>query len=182
MVLQATADFPRAAVCSPAAFPDHFEGAAAVLTQDRREEQLLLTLAERFGPRLLVPEVWSQLLPRAGVLISSALSGGTFAQRVADAAECYPRRCWLLLEPMAMEFSLPCPTGTGTPVPRPTEGNSFFSEALCCQYSHFVRNQQGFMLLWDTEHSLRQKMALAKQAGFLGYAVPPQALDSLADL
>ena len=148
MVLQATADFPRAAVCSPAAFPDHFEGAAAVLTQDRREEQLLLTLAER----------------------------------VAEAAECYPRRCWLLLEPMAMEFSLPCPTGTGTPVPRPTEGNSFFSEALCCQYAHFVRNQQGFMLLWDTEHSLRQKMRLAKQAGFLGYAVPRQALDRLGDL
>lgn len=168
MELPEIPDFPRAALVPPRRTDLPF----AVLTEDRREASKLLELAEQYGPRLLVPEVWSRILPRCGVLISSALSGGTFLQRVEDAVRCYPRRCWLLVEPMSMEFPLPCPSGTGTAVPMEPFQRQFFSEDLCCQYTHFLRNQQGVMVLWDTAESLSRKMELAKAAGFLGYVYP----------
>ena len=162
------ADFPRAG-STPGDSP------FAVLTEDRADEVRLLELAERYGPRLLVPEVWSQVLPRCGVLISSALCGGTFVQRVEEAAQAYPRRCWLLVEPMAEEFPLPCPSSIGNKLATVNYDNQFYSDLLCCQYTHFIRNQQGFLVLWDTEQTLRRKLELAKAAGFLGYVHPPTA-------
>ena len=53
MVLPNISDFPEAPVCSP----EQTDGPFAVLTEDRREEPQLAELAERYGPRLLVPEV-----------------------------------------------------------------------------------------------------------------------------
>ena len=162
-------DFPRAEVYPPAKADTPF----TVLTEDRQNQALLLDLAGQHGPRLLVREAWSKILPRCGILISSALSGGSFAQRVTEAADTYPRRCWLLIEPIAMEFPLPCLTGFGNDITITNYGKQFFSESLCCQYTHFIRNQQGFMVLWDTEETLRRKTALAKAAGFLGYVRAP---------
>ena len=159
------ADFPRAGL-TPG------DGPFAVLARERDQEARLLALAEQYGPRLLVSEVWSRVLPRCGVLISSAISGGTFSQRVEEAARAYPRRCWLLLEPLSMEFPLPCPTGVGKEIPITNDGKSFYSEALCCQYTHFVQNQQGRMVLWDTADTLGRKLELARAAGFLGYVWP----------
>lgn len=166
-------DFPQAPAYALTDLPGRPDGPFAVLTEDRQDENRLLALAEQFGPRLLIPEVWSQVLPQTGVLVSSALSGGTMAQRLAEAAESYPHRCWLLLEPMAMEFPLPCPTGNGVQMTTIDCDKQFYSEALCCQYAHFVRNQQGFVVLWDTEKTLQQKKELAKEAGFLGYVCSP---------
>ena len=165
MELPEIPDFPQAGlVPGDAPFAD--------LASDRREEARLTDLAAQYGPRLLVREVWSRILPGCGVLISSALSGGTFAQRVEEAARAFPRRCWLLLEPMSMEFPLPCPTGVGNDITIINYGKYFYSDSLCCQYTHFTRNQQGYLVLWDTEDSLRQKMELAKAAGFQGFVFP----------
>ena len=158
-------DFPRAGL-TPGSGP------FAVLTRDRSQEARLLALAERYGPQLLVLEVWSQVLPRCGVLISSAISGGTFSQRVEEAARAYPRRCWLLAEPIAEEFPLPCPSGSGSQITIIDYDKLFRSDALCCQYTHFLRDQQGIMVLWDTKETMRRKMELAKAAGFLGYVSP----------
>lgn len=166
MELPEIPDFPRAGF-TPG------EGPFAILTKAREEESRLTALAERYGPQLLVPEVWSKLLPGCGVLISSALSGGTFSQRTTEAARAYPRRCWLLVEPMSMEFPLPCLNGEGSEVTITNYGIQFYSDALCCQYTHFLQNQQGRIVLWDTEASLRRKMELAKDAGFLGYVLTP---------
>jgi len=161
-------DFPQADLYPPIRDDMPF----ADLSTDRADEARLLALAAQYGPRLLVPEVWSRVLPRCGVLISSAISGGTFLQRLEDAASTYPRRCWLLLDPISMEFSLPCPTGSGNRITIIDYRKQFFSDTLCCQYTHFVRNQQGVMVLWDTEETMRRKMELAKAAGFLGFVCP----------
>ena len=165
------ADFPRATVLPLHGVQDP-GGPFAVLTEDRADGPRLLELAERCGPRLLVPEVWSRILPRCGVLVSSAISGGTIGERFQEAAAAYPRRCWLLMEPMAMEFPLPCPTGTGNQITITNYDKHFFSEGLCCEYTHFIRNQQGFLVLWDTAQTLYRKMELAKAAGFLGVVSP----------
>ena len=72
MVFPLISDFSHAPVWVPPA--DIPEGPFAVLTQERSQEDRLTALAVNYGPRLLVPEVWSRLLPQAGVLISSAIS------------------------------------------------------------------------------------------------------------
>ena len=165
MVLPNIPDFPEAPICSP----EETAGPFAVLTKDRREEAQLTELAERYGPRLLAPEVWSKLLPRCGVLISSAVSGGTFRHRIETAAKNYPRRCWLLIDPMSVRFPLPFFDENGRKVTITNYSNLFHSEHLCCQYTHFIQNQQGQLILWDTEQTIKHKAELAKSAGFLGF-------------
>ena len=174
MVFSPIPDFPQAPVLSPeqAARLPRSGGPAALLIRDRASAETVTARAARLGPRLLLPEVWSRLLPQTGVLISSAISGGTLKERFQDAARAYPHRCWLLPEPMGMEFPLPCPSGLGTPADLPTGGRSFYSDALCCYYSHFIRENQGIMVLWDTEETLRAKLELARDCGFLGWAAP----------
>ena len=168
MELPEIADFPRVELYPPV----REDAAFADLSADRADEARLLALAAQYGPRLLVREVWCRVLPRCGILISSALCGGTFVQRVEEAARAYPHRCWLLVEPMAEEFPLPCPSGSGNRITIIDYDKPFCSDALCCQYTHFLRDQQGVMVLWDTEATICRKMELAKAAGFLGYVSP----------
>ena len=180
MVLRTIPDFPQLELCRLEEVRAS-AGPATVLDTDRSSEPVLLALAESMGSRLVVPEVWRELLPQAGLLISSAISGGSLRQRFLEAAARSPRRCWLLLEPMRMEFPLPCPTGVGTETTMVHAGKQFFSEDLCCQYTHFVRNGSGTMVLWDTEDTLQKKLALARECGFLGFVytgVPIQEIPS----
>lgn len=175
MVFHAIPDFPQIPICSlasPAA-----AGPFAVLDRDRSNEAILLRLAQTYGPDLVVPEVWRNILPQAGILISSSISGGTLKDRFQEAAAMNPRRCWLLLEPLSAEFLLPCPDGQSKQVTITDYGNSFYSETLCCMYSHTVRNGTGVMTLWDTAETWIEKQKLAKAAGFLGVAVLPSGLD-----
>ena len=77
-----------------------------------------------------------------------------------------------------MEFPLPCPDGIGTPISGPPEGHAFYSEDLCCYYTHYIRNSQGFLVLFDTEDSLSKKRVLAQASGFLGWAGPVEICPS----
>ena len=112
--------------------------------------------------RLIVPEGWQGVFPRAALWISSAMSGGDLRQRFRELGnDC---RCWLRIEPMAARFPLPCPDGQGSPVSGLPETEGFYSEALCCRYVH----KPGEVILFDTEETLERKIALAKNAGFQG--------------
>ena len=162
MNLYAEAKFPKLEFCALHELPK--DGVWAVSTTDRKEEGKLLALQEHMGKRLVVPEVWKEVLPETSILISSAISGGSLKERFASAAE--NRSCYLLIEPMKAAFPLPFPHGRELPCTYFPE-YSFFSKALCCYYAHFP----GYVVLWDTEESLKQKIQLAKDMGFLGYAV-----------
>lgn len=143
-----------------------------IRTQDQTLEPWLLDLEAQVGPELLVPEVWRNVLTEAGILISSAISGGTFAQRVSEAVQEAPGRCWLLLEPLSHVFSLPCPTGCGEPLTvLPQKRHYFFSPELCCRYACDL--DQGRMILYDTRESLTEKIRLAEEAGFCGVVRTP---------
>ena len=104
MVLPSIPNFPQIPCCTLQTVPANPEGPVAVLETGREKEAELRLLAERLGPRLVVPEVWRELLPHAGLLISSAISGGTMKQRFEEAVRAAPRRCWLLIEPLRMEI------------------------------------------------------------------------------
>ena len=168
--------------CVPAGRPEDlrdplalaWEGQTVVADwEDRQAEPRLLELEAALGPRLLVPEVWRQVLPQAGILIPAALSGGTLRQRLREAAEESPGRCWLRLEPVRQRFSLPCPTGCGEALTREALEaklagvRTFFSEALCCRYAYDL-SQGAAMILYDTPETLSKKEALAREAGFRG--------------
>ena len=169
MVLPPIPNFPQIPCCTLQTVPACPEAPVAVLETARDKEAELRVLAEALGPKLVVPEVWRDLLPHAGILISSSISGGTLKNRFDEAIRTAPRRCWLLLEQMQMEFPLPCPDGTGRRITVINYGNSFYSEALCCQYTHFCCNHKGFMVLWDTRETLLTKLELARAIGFQGY-------------
>lgn len=174
MVFPQFPDFPRVPI-GTLADPGPDRRPIALLTEDRADEAALTTLARERGPKLLVPEVWHQILPQAGILVSSSISGGTLQDRFREAAAAYPKRCWLLLEPVSMEFPLPCPSGIGKEITIIDYHQQFHSKELECMYSHFVRHGRGFMVLWDTEHTLLEKLELAQRCGFQGYVCSPAA-------
>ena len=98
-------------------------------------------------------------------------------QRLTEAAQAAPERCWLLLERLQHRFPLPCPTGQGTVLAEAALGQilnahpSFFDSSLSCRYCHFLQDGQGYFVLYDTEETLRHKLELAKAAGFQGAVV-----------
>lgn len=149
----------------------------AILWDEPEIQAGLTDMAEQLGPRLLLPERWQQVLPQCGVLISSSLSGGTAKQRFAEASRAAPHRCWLLLEWLSMEFPLPCPSGYGTVLAKTElkariQGRKrFFDPGLCCEYAHWVEQDQGHLILFDTAETLTQKAFWAREAGFQGVVV-----------
>lgn len=134
---------------------------------DPTVEVPLLALAQALGENLLVPERWQYILPQSGLLISSAISGGDLKHRFQEAAVAHPGRCWLLLEPMSMVFSLPCLDGQGQTVEKP-ETDGFFAESLGCRYVHTPEQ----VILFDTEETMEQKRQWAMAAGFTGWISP----------
>lgn len=155
-------NFPKLEFCALDELPK--DGIRAVSTTDRKDEKKLLALQDIMGKHLVVPEVWKEVLPKTSLLISSAISGGTLQERFFAAAR--ERDCYLLIEPMKAAFSLPFPDGKELPCIYMPE-HRFFSNDLCCYYAHFPES----VVLWDTEESLRRKLQLAKDMGFLGYAI-----------
>ncbi len=138
---------------------------------DRQAEEPLFRLSQQLGPRLLVPEVWQRLLPDAGILISSQLSGGTLTQRLSEAQEALPGRCWLRLDSFARLLPLPCPSGNGTDISpdwlsQLTKKHTvFYSPELGCCYLYDFPN--GIILFRKNEH-FDELSDTARQAGFCG--------------
>ena len=170
MVLQTLTDFyggSHSAVCSFAPEPveELLQAEAEYVVVDWPEPAPQPFGA--LGNRLLVPESWAQLFPQAGLLISSAMSGGDIQQRFKEAAA--HRQCWLQLQPMAVVFPLPCPDGQGHPVTDLPKSAGFYSETLGCRYIHTPQQ----VILFDTEETLEQKIRLAQECGFVG--IIPQA-------
>lgn len=143
---------------------------AAVLTTNPNDEETLALVARHLADKLVLPEYWSQQFPQCGVLISSSISGGDLSRRFQQASEAYPHRCWMLLEPLCMEFPLPCPTGVGHAISQPPDRPGIYSPSLCCHYTHYLQNGHGVFALWDTDETRSRKLHLAREWGFLGFA------------
>lgn len=122
--------------------------------------------------QLFVPEALSSYTQHAVILICTALSGGSLYQRLQQAAAQYsPARLALDGQRLAMDFTLPCPDGSGTPLSvtqlrRHMAGRSvFFSEALCARYFTYRTGHATHFVLFDDADTLLRKTELAAQLG-----------------
>ena len=153
----------------------------------------LAGLTQKRGWPLFVPESYGGYAPSAKVLISSALSGGSLAQRLREATETYGAgRVVLAVERVAEDFYLPSPTGQGHPLTRTElaqmmeERNPsvFFSSELCAHYFTYMSKENGaHFVLFDDAGSIRKKLHVANSLGIrqavLSY---PQVEDLLEDI
>ena len=135
----------------------------------------------RRGWTLYVPEPYGSRTVKAQVLISSALSGGSLALRLEEAAERFGlERVTLALEKAAEDFYLPSPTGGGVPLePEELERRMeelrpcvFFSAELCARYFTYMGRDNGaHFVLFDDGDTLRRKIEVARQAGVHSFSV-----------
>ena len=160
----------------------------AVLDFDSRLpplEQMAARLDELFvrrGWKLYVPEAYGLCAPHAFVMIPSALSGGSLALRLEEAAERFGRdRLALALEKAAEDFFLPSPTGCGVPLTREALEERldrlrpavFFSNELCARYFTYMSRETGaHFVLFDDGDTLRRKMEVARRAGITTFLLP----------
>ena len=125
---------------------------------------------------LYVPESFGRDTRHALVLLSSALSGGSFAQRLEEACDTFggPVRLALQLDRVAEDFTLPSPTGCGRPLSREELAAQlndratcvFFSGDLCARYFTYMSEGSGaHFVLFDDGGSLRKKLQLARRQG-----------------
>lgn len=159
-------------------------------------EEVLRRLSALFQNRgwpIYVTEPYGGSCKTVRVLISSALSGGSLAQRLQEAAERYgPDRVVLAVERVAEDFYLPSPDGQGRPLTRDAlrqtieerSPSVFFSTELCAHYFTYMSRENGaHFVLFDDAGSIRKKLQVAARAGIhravLAY---PQVDDLLKDI
>lgn len=159
-----------------------------VLDFDRRlppQEQMAARLDEaltRRGLAFFVPESYAPVVSRGKVLVSSALSGGSLAQRVEEAGATYGRdRIALALESVCEDFTLPAPSGCGAPLSREAlqdridrlRPSLFFSQELCARYFTYMdRSGQAHFVLFDDENTMVRKVEVARKAGVTTFLAP----------
>ena len=140
---------------------------------------------------LYVPEAYGPHTSSARVLISSALSGGSLAQRLQEAAERYwTNRIALAVERVAEDFFLPSPDGQGRPLTREQLGamleerspSVFFSTELCAHYFTYMSRENGaHFVLFDDAGSIRKKLRLAQNMGIRQAVLSYPQVDDLLD-
>lgn len=153
----------------------------------------LASLTQKRGWPLYVTEAYGGSADSAKVLISSALSGGSLAQRLTEAVQRYGQdRVALAVERVAEDFYLPSPSGQGQPLSleelrRLMEERSpsvFFSTELCAHYFTYMSRENGaHFVLFDDAGSIRKKLQVARGLGIrqavLSY---PQVEDLMEDI
>lgn len=141
-------------------------------------EPFLRRLEEELSARrlpLYLPEEHALSPTGAVPLVCTALSGGSFRQRLREAADHWGggRRMALDVQRLRMDFRLPAPTGQGEPLTaeafraliqeeRPAV---FFSPDLCARYFTYTRNGETHFVLFDDAETLRQKLRAGAALG-----------------
>lgn len=156
--------------------------------------QITAQLAAQFHRRgwpLYVPEEYGDCSDLTRVVIPSALSGGSLSQRIRETAQQYgAHRIALGIQRTAEDFTLPAPTGSGTPLTREElarriqqRGASvFFSDELCANYFTYLSRENGaHFVLFDTAASIRKKLQLSRQAGLCACILAWPEVDDLMD-
>lgn len=140
-------------------------------------EQIIDKMSSIVTPRgwpLFVPEQYASAAAQGKIMISSALSGGSLQQRISDAVARFgAQRIALCVQRVAEDFTLPAPSGCGTPIdPKKlkqqiqTRGaNVHFSTELCAHYFTYMSQGNAHFVLFDTANSLRKKVQIAKTFG-----------------
>lgn len=133
----------------------------------------LAKLAGRKGWQLYAPEAYASFSSKTKIIISSAISGGSLYQRLAETVEKYGAgRVVLGVERMAEDFFLPAPSGKGRPLTREAlrqylaerSPSVFYSRELFASYFTYMSRQSGaHFVLFDDAESIRKKLLLASK-------------------
>lgn len=137
---------------------------AAMLAQQLRKTRRTLYVPESCAVSGAVP------------LICTALSGGSFPQRLQEAARQFggAEHLGLDVQRLRMDFTLPAKSGEGRPLSADefralVEKESpavFFSQELCARYFTYMQDQETHFVLFDDETTLRQKLKTGEAMGF----------------
>ena len=133
------------------------------------------TLTARRGWPLYVTEEYAGFSDQTRVIIPSALSGGSLRKRLSEASDRFGAdRVALGIQRTAEDFTLPAPTGSGTPLTREElarriqsrGASTFFSDELCAHYFTYMSRQSGaHFVLFDNAASIRKKIQTARSLG-----------------
>ena len=125
--------------------------------------------------RFYLPEAFADAAPGAQLLISSAVTGGSYEETLRRAAFKYGAgRVALLFEPVCIDFAMPAPRGNETVSPEHLEeiraehgAVVYFSHELCANYFTY-RTTSGIsrFALFDDTRSMLRKLDVARHAGF----------------
>lgn len=137
--------------------------------------QAVNMLASMFAKRgwpLYVTETYASASGQTRIIIPSALSGGSLSVRLAEAVDRYGAdRVALGIQRVAEDFTLPAPSGCGTPLTREELAQRmkarnapvFFSDELCAYYFTYMSRHSGaHFVLFDNAASIRKKIMIAK--------------------
>ena len=129
-------------------------------------------LAQRQGA-LFLPETYANFSRRAGLYLTSALSGGSLRRRLEEAVAQYgARRLVLCLRRAREDFYLPAAKGVGHPISqgelerlrRQLEPSVFFSHELCARYFTYMSRETGaHFVLFDDSDTLARKLQVARE-------------------
>ena len=167
-----------------------FEGEAR---QDRLAflEKLCAAL-RRSSRRLFLPERYALQVPGATAVICTALSGGTFQQRLEEAVQRFGRgQVALDVQRLAMDFRLPAPSGSGTPLEQDAlqallnelSPATFYSRDLCARYFTYTRDSATHFVLYDDAETIRQKIRTGHELGLCAaFLMYPEVKDLLPAL
>ncbi len=124
---------------------------------------------------LYLPETYAIPSSPAIVLINTAVSGGNYEERLREAAACRggASRLALDVQRLRMDFTLPAPSGEGTPLSaedfrRLTEQEQpsvFFSPDLCARYFTYARDGKAHFVLFDDAETVRRKVKMGASLG-----------------
>ena len=158
-------------------------------TPDRRDfARLLCRQLRNTRQPLFVPEGYS--VPGAVTLINTAVSGGSFTQRLQEARASYGAIA-LDVERLAMDFPLPAVSGEGTAMSRERlrklmeeeKPAVFFSPELCARYFTCLRKGMPRFILFDDADTIRRKLRLGASMGVsAAFVMYPEVEDLLPEI
>lgn len=169
-----------------------YSGVIADFEQSPSPDRITLLQAlirrKRSSLQVLVPEAFA--VPGATVLVNTAVSGGSVAERLRDAIRQHPVAA-LDLQRTMMDFTLPAPSGEGRPLTveslaelrKQLTPSVFFSPELCARYFTYTQNNRTHFVLFDDAETLRQKMRMAESMGYrMALVMYPEVKDLLEPL
>ena len=151
-------------------------------------ERLCAALS-RSGRRLFLPEALASQVPGSTAVICTAISGGTLQQRLEEAVRRFGRSQTALdVERLAMDFSLPAPSGSGVPLEpealasllRERDPATFYSRDLCARYFTYAQDGRTHFVLFDDAETIRQKLRIGREMGLCAaFLMYPEVKDLL---
>ena len=114
--------------------------------------------------------------------------GGDYADHAGGVARLLAH---MDVERLAMDFSLPAPSGSGTPLSqealqtllRELSPATFYSRDLCTRYFTYAREERTHFVLYDDAETLRQKLRAGREMGLCAaFLMYPEVADLLPAL